>query len=78
MYVSFTGFAAKNITTDLAAIEHVNKDGVLPLIDIHLSESSSRISFVMCQKEDNEEVKPLHGAIQFPFIVHMIQVHARY
>ena len=44
------GFEADNRSMELPDIQHINLDGDLPVVDFDISESTSRISFLLCLK----------------------------
>ena len=61
------GFSDKNITFELPEVEHINKDGRLPRMDITISGGQSSITVLLCEKETTKADIELE--FEFPFIV---------
>ena len=51
---------------ELPDIQHINLDGNLPVVDIDISESTSRITFLLCLKL---EIGEREQAIRMPYSV---------
>ena len=50
-------------------VEHVNRDGMLPTVDIHSTASKSVVYFVLCFKTSSVETSNAFTEAKTPFVV---------
>ena len=70
----FSGFSSKNLSLDLPEIDHINKDGHLPEIEMKVVDDSTKVVFMLCQREEIGTEETAQTEMPSPYIVFTDQV----
>ena len=68
-FLQFVGFTPENISRELPAVQHVNKDGLLPMVDVRLTAKKSKVDFFLCHKTAFAETSNTFTDALSPFVV---------